>query len=78
MVGLVGYLASLGAISMWMPHAWRVHRHRHDAGVLAGVSVLAYATAMVPNLLIAPACATVLLLGAASRRRGHAQGTRGT
>jgi hypothetical protein len=51
-VGLVGYLASLGAISMWMPQAWRVHRHRHDATVLAGVSVLAYATAMVFNGLL--------------------------
>ncbi|HWM74387.1 MAG TPA: hypothetical protein VNQ53_11635 [Nocardioides sp.] len=52
MVGLVGYLASLGAISMWMPQAWRVHRHRHDAAVLAGVSVLAYVTAMVFNGLL--------------------------
>ena len=52
MVGLVGYLASLGAISMWMPQAVRVHRHRHDAAVLAGVSVLAYATAMVFNGLL--------------------------
>jgi len=51
-VGLVGYLASLGAISMWMPQAWRVHRHRHDAAVLAGVSVLAYVTAMVFNGLL--------------------------
>lgn len=52
MVGLIGYLASLGAISMWVPQAWRVHRHRHDVAVLAGVSVLAYATAMVFNGLL--------------------------
>ncbi|HWM74388.1 MAG TPA: hypothetical protein VNQ53_11640 [Nocardioides sp.] len=29
-----------------------------------------------PNLLIAPACATVLLLGVASRRRGRAEDSR--
>lgn len=52
MVRLIGYLASLGAISMWVPRAWRVHRHRHDVAVLAGVSVLAYATAMVFNGLL--------------------------
>jgi hypothetical protein len=52
MINVVGYLASLGAVSMWLPQAWRVHRHRHDAAVLAGVSVLAYATAMVFNGLL--------------------------
>lgn len=52
MVSLVGYLASLGAVSMWLPQAWRVHTHRRDAAVLAGVSVLAYATAVVFNALL--------------------------
>lgn len=52
MVTLVGYLASLGAVSMWVPQAWRVHTHRHDAAVLAGVSVLAYGTAVVFNALL--------------------------
>lgn len=52
MVGVVGYLASLGAISMWLPQAWRVHRHRDDAAVLAGVSVVAYGTAVVFNALL--------------------------
>jgi hypothetical protein len=51
-VGVVGYLASAGAISMWVPQAWRVHRHRHDPAVLAGVSVLAFVTAVVFNGLL--------------------------
>ena len=52
MVELIGYLASLGAMSMWVPQAWRVHRHRRDAAVLAGVSVPAYATAVLFNALL--------------------------
>jgi hypothetical protein len=51
-VGLVGYLASLGAMSMWVPQAWRVHRHRRDASVLAGVSAPAYAIAVLFNGLL--------------------------
>ena len=49
---MVGYLASLGAVSMWVPQAWRVHLHRRDAAVLAGVSVAAYAVGMVFNALL--------------------------
>ncbi len=69
MVGVVGYLASLGAMSMWVPQAWRVHRHRRDAAVLAGVSVPAYATAVVFNALllaygVGSASAPVALSGA--------------
>lgn len=52
MVTVVGYLASLGAVSMWVPQAWRVHVHRHDAAVLAGVSVLAYAVGALFNTLL--------------------------
>jgi hypothetical protein len=51
-VSLVGYLAGLGAVSMWVPQAWRVHTHRGDAAVLAGVSVTAYAVAVVFNALL--------------------------
>jgi len=51
-VTFVGYLASLGAVSMWVPQAWRVHSHRQDAAVLAGVSVLAYAVGMLFNTLL--------------------------
>jgi hypothetical protein len=51
-VTVVGYLASLGAVSMWLPQAWRVHVNRHDAAVLAGVSVLAYLVGMLFNALL--------------------------
>jgi hypothetical protein len=39
-------------MSMWLPQAWRVHRHRRDPAVLAGVSVLAYGTAVLFNGLL--------------------------
>jgi hypothetical protein len=51
-VSLVGYLAGLGAVSMWVPQAWRVHVNRHDAAVLAGISALAYAVGMLFNALL--------------------------
>ena len=52
MVDLIGYLASLGAVSMWVPQALRVHRRRHDPSALAGLSVLAFGTAVVFNGLL--------------------------
>jgi uncharacterized protein with PQ loop repeat len=51
-IDTVGYLASLGALMMWLPQGWRVLQHRHDARTLAGVSVAAYATGFLFNALL--------------------------
>src|SRR5205085_299380 len=51
-VDLIGYLASLGAVSMWVPQAVRAHRRRHDPAALAGLSLLAFGTAVVFNGLL--------------------------
>jgi uncharacterized protein with PQ loop repeat len=51
-IDAIGYLASLGALLMWLPQGWRVIRHRQDAPTLAGVSIGAYSTGMLFNTLL--------------------------
>jgi uncharacterized protein with PQ loop repeat len=51
-IDAIGYLASLGALLMWLPQGWRVVRHRHEDEVLAGVSVMAYGTGFLFNALL--------------------------
>ena len=52
MIQVVGYLASVGAGLMWLPQAWRAVRLRHDAHALAGISTVAYLTAVAFNVLL--------------------------
>ena len=52
MIDAFGYLASLGALLMWLPQGLRVMRHRHSPETLAGVSVAAYGTGFVFNALL--------------------------
>ena len=52
MIELIGFLASIGAVSMWLPQALRAYRHRHDAATLAGLSIVAFSTAVVFNGLL--------------------------
>jgi uncharacterized protein with PQ loop repeat len=52
MIQVVGYLASIGAGLMWLPQAWRAVRLRHDAHALAGISAVAYLTAVAFNALL--------------------------
>jgi uncharacterized protein with PQ loop repeat len=51
-IDAIGYLASLGALLMWLPQGWRVIRHREDKQALAGISVPAYSTGMLFNALL--------------------------
>jgi uncharacterized protein with PQ loop repeat len=51
-IDAIGYLASLGALLMWLPQGWRVVRHRQETGTLAGVSVAAYSTGVLFNTLL--------------------------
>jgi uncharacterized protein with PQ loop repeat len=51
-IDAIGYLASLGALLMWLPQGWRVIRHREDERALAGISITAYATGMLFNALL--------------------------
>jgi uncharacterized protein with PQ loop repeat len=51
-IDAIGYLASLGALLMWLPQGWRVIRHRHEDHVLAGVSVVGYGTGFLFNALL--------------------------
>jgi len=51
-INLVGYLASLGALLMWLPQGWRVVHHRDDVGTLAGISVQAYCAGILFNALL--------------------------
>jgi hypothetical protein len=37
---------------MWLPQGWRVIHHRHDDGVLAGVSVVAFGNGLLFNALL--------------------------
>ena len=53
MIEAIGYLASLGAMSMWFPQTWHVLRRRHDRSALAGVSIPAYTTGVAFNALLA-------------------------
>lgn len=52
MIDVIGYLASLGALLMWLPQGWRAVRHRHAPETLAGISVLAYGTGFLFNALL--------------------------
>ncbi len=52
MIDVIGYLASLGALLMWLPQGWRVVRHRHSPETLAGISVVAYGTGFLFNALL--------------------------
>ena len=52
MIDAIGYLASLGALLMWLPQGWRVIRHRHTPETLAGISVVAYGTGFLFNALL--------------------------
>jgi len=51
-IDAIGYLASLGALLMWLPQGWRVVRHRREPQTLAGISVLAYGTGFAFNALL--------------------------
>jgi uncharacterized protein with PQ loop repeat len=51
-IDAIGYLASLGALLMWLPQGWRVVKRRQDEGTLEGISVSAYATGMLFNTLL--------------------------
>ena len=52
MIDAIGYLASLGALLMWLPQGWRVIHHQHDHGMLEGVSVVGYGTGFLFNALL--------------------------
>ncbi|MCU1362828.1 MAG: hypothetical protein JWM55_656 [Acidimicrobiaceae bacterium] len=52
MIDAIGYVASLGALLMWLPQGWRVVRHRHAPETLAGISVVAYGTGLLFNALL--------------------------
>jgi uncharacterized protein with PQ loop repeat len=51
-IDAIGYLASLGALLMWLPQGWRVIRRKEDTQALAGISIAAYATGMLFNALL--------------------------
>jgi uncharacterized protein with PQ loop repeat len=51
-IDAIGYLASLGALLMWLPQGWRVILHKEDTQALAGISIAAYATGMLFNALL--------------------------
>lgn len=48
----VGYVGAVGSASMWAPQAVRVVRLRHEVEALAGISSVAYAIAVVFNVLL--------------------------
>ena len=52
MIDAIGYLASLGALLMWLPQGWRVIHHRQEVQELAGISIAAYSTGMLFNALL--------------------------
>ena len=52
MIDAIGYLASLGALLMWLPQGWRVIQQRHDVRALSGISVTAYYAGMLFNALL--------------------------
>ena len=49
MIDAVGYLASVGAACMWLPQTVRAFRLRHAETALEGLSLSAYAVAVVFN-----------------------------
>lgn len=52
MIDVVGYLASVGAACMWLPQTIRAFRLRHSAAALEGLSLSAYAVAVLFNALL--------------------------
>ena len=52
MIDAVGYLASVGAACMWLPQTVRAFRLRHAETALEGLSLSAYAVAVVFNTLL--------------------------
>lgn len=52
MIEAVGYLASVGAACMWLPQTIRAFRLRHSAAALEGLSLSAYAVAVLFNALL--------------------------
>jgi uncharacterized protein with PQ loop repeat len=51
-IELVGYLASAGAISMWLPQLIRALRNRSDPTYLQAISTSAYSLAAVFNVIL--------------------------
>jgi uncharacterized protein with PQ loop repeat len=51
-IEVIGYVGSAGAAVMWLPQVVRAVRHRHDVDMLAGISALAYLTAVLFNALL--------------------------
>lgn len=52
MIDLVGYLASAGAIAMWLPQVARALRNRSDPLYLQAISASAYTVAVAFNMLL--------------------------
>lgn len=52
MLEAIGYIGSAGAATMWIPQAARAWKHRNDPAALAGISLSAYAVAVLFNLLL--------------------------
>jgi hypothetical protein len=48
-IDLVGYLASLGAIAMWLPQVTRAFLNRDDPAYLRAISTSAYSLAIAFN-----------------------------
>jgi uncharacterized protein with PQ loop repeat len=51
-IELVGYLASLGAIAMWLPQVVRTLRHRHDRAYLHAISLGGFGMGIAFNALL--------------------------
>jgi uncharacterized protein with PQ loop repeat len=51
-IDAIGYLASLGALLMWLPQGWRVITHRTEGELLEGISVVAYGAGFLFNALL--------------------------
>jgi uncharacterized protein with PQ loop repeat len=51
-IELVGYLASAGAIAMWLPQVARTLRHRNDRAYLHAISLGGYGTGIAFNALL--------------------------
>lgn len=52
MIEAIGYLASAGAASMWLPQTVRAFRLRHAGTAMEGLSLPAYAVAVLFNALL--------------------------
>jgi uncharacterized protein with PQ loop repeat len=51
-IEVIGYVGSAGAAVMWLPQVVRALRNRNDVDALAGISALAYLTAVLFNGLL--------------------------